>query len=136
MSKLPYMPFFVGDYLSDTADLSIEAHGAYCLILFYTWKKKGWLEDDDKKMKRILRVHGTAWKRIKKEIEPYFELSGWLDHIETTKVVQAAHERYLAGRKAHSARALPTLAGYNIDSFANERVGVLLRIGIFMCEIF
>ena len=75
MSKLPYMPFFVGDYLSDTADLSIEAHGAYCLILFYTWKKKGWLEDDDKKMKRILRVHGTAWKRIKKEIEPYFELS-------------------------------------------------------------
>ena len=75
MSKLPYMPFFVSDYLSDTADLSLDAHGAYCLILFYTWKKKGWLEDDDKKMGRILRVHGTAWKRIKKEISPYFDLS-------------------------------------------------------------
>ena len=75
MSKLPYMPFFVSDYLSDTADLSLDAHGAYCLILFYTWKKKGWLEDDDKTMGRILRVHGTAWKRIKKEISPYFDLT-------------------------------------------------------------
>ena len=46
-------------------------------------------------------------KKIVQFFEPYFELSGWLDHIETTKVVQAAHERYLAGRKAHSARTWP-----------------------------
>ena len=75
MSKIPYMPFFVGDYLSDTPHLSLESHGAYCLILFYTWKTKKWIVDDDKKMKRILRVHGTKWKRIREEIEPYFDLS-------------------------------------------------------------
>ena len=75
MSQLPFMPFFVGDYIADTPELSIEAHGAYCLILFYTWKGRRFLEDDDKKMCRVLRVESRKWQRIKLEILPYFDLS-------------------------------------------------------------
>ena len=75
MSKLPFMPMFVGDYIADTPELSIEAHGAYCLILFYTWKGRKFLEDDDKKMCRILRLGNRKWQKIKKEILPYFDLS-------------------------------------------------------------
>ena len=75
MSTLPFMPFFVGDYIADTPELSIEAHGAYCLILFYTWKGRRFLEDDDKKMCRVLRVESRKWQRIKLEILPYFDLS-------------------------------------------------------------
>jgi uncharacterized protein YdaU (DUF1376 family) len=75
MSKLPFMPMFVGDYIADTPELSIEAHGAYCLILFYTWKGRKFLENDDKKMCRILRLGNHKWQKIKKEILPYFDLS-------------------------------------------------------------
>ena len=75
MSKLPFMPFFVGDYISDTAELSLEAHGAYCLILFYSWKKKDFLPDDDAHLKRVLRVHGKTWNRVKSELSPFFDLS-------------------------------------------------------------
>ena len=75
MSTLPFMPFFVGDDIADTPEVTIEAHGAYCLILFYTWKGRRFLEDDDKKMCRVLRVESRKWKRIKLEILPYFDLS-------------------------------------------------------------
>jgi uncharacterized protein YdaU (DUF1376 family) len=39
--SLPYMPFFVGDYLLDTPDLSFCEHGAYCRLLMLSWITPG-----------------------------------------------------------------------------------------------
>jgi uncharacterized protein YdaU (DUF1376 family) len=35
------MPFFVGDYLLDTSDLTFCEHGAYCRLLFLSWISPG-----------------------------------------------------------------------------------------------
>jgi inorganic pyrophosphatase len=42
-------------------------------------------------------------KKIVQFFEPYFELSGWLNHTETVEVITGAHEKYIAKRKPHDA---------------------------------
>ena len=43
-------------------------------------------------------------REIVEFFEPYFELSGWLNRAEAIKVIEAAHERYIARREAHIAK--------------------------------
>ena len=38
-------------------------------------------------------------KKIVQFFEPYFELSGWLNHAETIEVIKKAHEAYIANPK-------------------------------------
>ena len=38
MAALPYMQFYVADYLADTTHLTAEEHGAYMLLLFSYWQ--------------------------------------------------------------------------------------------------
>ena len=38
-------------------------------------------------------------KKIVQFFEPYFELSGWLNHAETVEVIKEAHETYIATPK-------------------------------------
>lgn len=35
--RLPYMPFFVSDYLGKTRHLTLAERGAYCDLLFHSW---------------------------------------------------------------------------------------------------
>ena len=57
MSKAPIMPVATDALLADTTHLSADEFGAYCLILFATWRNNGVpLADDDKRLARICRV--------------------------------------------------------------------------------
>ena len=42
-------------------------------------------------------------KKIVQFFEPYFELSGWLNHAETVEVIKEAHEAYIANPKPRGA---------------------------------
>ncbi len=72
MSKTPYMPLWVSDFLGDTLDLDAKEVGSYILLLMAMWQRGGTLPDDQAKLKRVARI-GRDWPRVWASIERYFE---------------------------------------------------------------
>jgi inorganic pyrophosphatase len=56
-------------------------------------------------VKDIFDLDVKSLKKIVQFFEPYFELSGWLNHTEAIDVVKTAHEKYIVKRDAHIADA-------------------------------
>lgn len=56
------MPLYIGDYLADTAHLTIEQSGAYLHLLMSHWRV-GYVPDDDSKLAAICRVTKRRWAR-------------------------------------------------------------------------
>jgi len=76
MSKAPYMPLFIDALIGDTLHLSAEEFGAYCLLLFATWKNDGQpLPDDDAALARVCRVSRQKWVFLRKKLTRHFDLS-------------------------------------------------------------
>lgn len=71
-SSLPYMQFYVADYLADTMHLSTLEHGAYLLLLMNYWQRGGALPDEDVKLARIARLGLKDWLKVRGEIAPLF----------------------------------------------------------------
>lgn len=71
----PWMPFYVGDYLGDTAHLSTVQHGAYCLLLFTYWRT-GSLPDDDQALANIARLSLDDWMAHRPVLSRFF-FDGW-----------------------------------------------------------
>jgi uncharacterized protein YdaU (DUF1376 family) len=71
------MPVFTDALLGDTLHLSAEEFGAYCLLLFATWRNNGRaLPEDDRKMARICRVTPRRWRdRLKPALRGFFNTS-------------------------------------------------------------
>ena len=67
MSETPYMKLWIGDYLADTAMLSMEQSGAYLHLLMAMWTNGGWLPNEPKKLAGICRMSRLRWER---EIAP------------------------------------------------------------------
>lgn len=56
MSKVDiWMPIYIGDYLSDTTELTSAEHGAYLLLLMHYWSKKGEIGSDIDRLARVCR---------------------------------------------------------------------------------
>jgi uncharacterized protein YdaU (DUF1376 family) len=70
------MPFMVDRYLQKTENLSLEQHGAYCLLLFAMWKEKGSVPDDDDVLARKLRVGVRQWIKLKDVLRPFLIFYG------------------------------------------------------------
>jgi uncharacterized protein YdaU (DUF1376 family) len=76
MSQAPVMPVFTDALLGDTTYLSAEEFGAYCRILFATWRNNGIpFVDDNERLSRITGVSPQRWSRIRKTLAQYFDLS-------------------------------------------------------------
>ena len=73
MSKTPFMPLWVSDFLGDTLDLDATEIGAYMLLLMAQWNRDGEsLPADDKKLQRVARC-GRNWPKVWGNIERFFK---------------------------------------------------------------
>lgn len=75
MSKTPFMPLWVNDFIGDTLDLDAKEIGAYMMILMTMWGRDGTLPNDHTKLKRVARV-GRDWPKVWASIEHYFTVDG------------------------------------------------------------
>ena len=119
-SKVPCLHFFPSDHIADTLHLSVEAQGCYLLILLHTWNNKCQAyKDDDKLLRRLLRITPAKWKKIKIEIIPFFDLSEGTfkqKRLERTwaKALDRSQKSKEAAEKRHSMRRF-----YKERSFAD-----------------
>lgn len=73
MSKAPFMPLWVSDFLGDTLDLDATEIGAYMLLLMAQWNRDGAsLSPDQEKLRRICRC-GRNWPKVWGVIGRYFQ---------------------------------------------------------------
>lgn len=70
MSKTPFMPLWVSDFLGDTLGLDAQEVGAYLLLIMAQWQAGGESLDPDK-AQRMARC-GRAWPRVWGNISHYF----------------------------------------------------------------
>jgi uncharacterized protein YdaU (DUF1376 family) len=97
--QLPYMPFFVGDYLKETRRLTTEEHGAYVLLILEYWAKGGNLPDDDVQLARIVGLKLPTWRKMRPVIEAFFH-DGWQHEGLDKQLIYAADRKERARRAA------------------------------------
>lgn len=70
--SIPYMPFYVGDYLADTGHLRAAEHGAYLLLILHYWSTGGIPFEDDAALARIARMTGHQWHHARPIVMGFF----------------------------------------------------------------
>ena len=102
MSKRPWMPFYVGDYLKNTANLSLTEHGAYLLLICHYWEA-GSLPTDDAELALITRMSERDWSKHRDKLARLFD-SGWKHQrieAELNKSQQISEKRRGAANARH-----------------------------------
>lgn len=116
MSRFPYLPMYVGDYLKKTRHLTAEQHGAYLLLIFDLWEHGGSIPFDHNLLARVANITPKRWGRIWVSLEGYFTVSdGRLSHDrlnqEIQKCLQISQKRRQAGKLGGEARSLKSQGG-------------------------
>lgn len=70
----PWFPFYVGDYMRDTARLTTEAHGAYLLLMLDYWPN-GAPPDDNETLATITKMSAKAWLGMRPKLEGFFVIA-------------------------------------------------------------
>lgn len=75
MAALPYMQFYVADYLADTMHLNAKQHGAYLLLLFNYWQRGKPLKNDSERLANVVRMHVEEWEENREVLAEFFEVT-------------------------------------------------------------
>lgn len=107
MAALPYMQFYVADYLADTMHLSAEEHGAYLLLIFNYWQTGKPIPKS--RLQKIARIDNDRWPAVEQTLSEFFNDNGvnWNhDRIEAdlAVVAEAQKQRAAAGKASAEAR--------------------------------
>src|SRR5690242_17296518 len=93
--SIPYMPWYHGDHLEDTAHLNHEQQWAYFLLINHYWAKGG-LPDDDQQLACIARLPLAKWAKMRPVIHAFFR-DGW-KHGRVEIELATARERSATNR--------------------------------------
>ena len=74
MAALPYMQFYVADYLADTMHLTTEEHGAYLLLLLNYWQTGKPIQKT--RLQTITRLSNDRWISVEDTLKEFFSDTG------------------------------------------------------------
>jgi uncharacterized protein YdaU (DUF1376 family) len=101
------MPWYIGDYLRDTAHLTTEQHGAYMLLIAHCWQH-GAIPSDDQGRATVAKLSARRWKTLSATILAFFNEDG--THRRITKELERAEivstKRKIAGSKGGARSAI------------------------------
>lgn len=119
MTKRPWMPLYVGDFMGDTAHLSAAETGAYLMLIMHYWRMGG-LPEDDRSKQRISRMTPQEWARYKSRIKEFFT-DDWTHvriEIEIANSEKLSRVRANVGSVGGRAKALKN----KVPSLANATI--------------
>ncbi len=98
-----WMPLYIADYLGDTMHLNTEQHGAYLLIMFAYWRRRGPLPDDDGQLAAAARMPVPAWRRMRGVLAGFFQVKDglWAHKRVEEELRYSAAMRQQKSRAAH-----------------------------------
>jgi uncharacterized protein YdaU (DUF1376 family) len=110
MNSLPYMQFYVNDYLADTAHLNATQHGAYILLLMNYWQRGKPLDNTNERLASVARMTIDEWQDNKEIIAEFFWIDGdiWTHaRIENDLIKVKEKSKYssIAGQKSAAQRS-------------------------------
>lgn len=107
MAALPYMQFYVAEYLADTAHLDAEENGAYLLLIFNYWQTGKPIPK--KRLQKVARVSNDRWTDVQETLSEFFTDDGenWKHEridADLAAVEEAQAQRAAAGKASAEAR--------------------------------
>lgn len=110
-TKLPFMPLWCSEYLSDTSHLTAEQMGAYCRLNMTMWLHGGSLPNDPRKLARIAGVNTRRWHIVGPDVMSFYvESNGRITqkrlNEEHKKVSLIREKRATASRAGVLAKSL------------------------------
>jgi uncharacterized protein YdaU (DUF1376 family) len=105
MAAIPYMPFYVADYLADAGHLTTIQHGAYVLMLMNYWQRGKALPSSDAALMSITRLSKSDWSQNRETLMEFFtEVSGTLVNKRTEKELAKFRDKSSQSKSAANAR--------------------------------
>lgn len=76
MAYNSYMKIEWSDFICDTMHLDAAGVGALALLISYYWRTGRALPNHDEDLRKIARLTGSQWKRLKPSLLKFFEVKG------------------------------------------------------------
>lgn len=94
MASLPYMQFYVADYLADTRHLTPIQHGIYLLLIMNYWQTSKPLPNDNIRLARIVGIRTQDFIKNRDVISLFFKVTSltWI-HPRIERDINAALEK-------------------------------------------
>jgi uncharacterized protein YdaU (DUF1376 family) len=103
--KHPWMPLWVGDFLTDIEHLTPSETGAYIRLILFYWANGG-LPSNEHAIARIARLDSKAWKRSRPALSALFKGPGTWCHPrvehELAKAIEKSRVRSAIAVQMHS----------------------------------
>lgn len=91
---LPWFPFNIKAYISDTMRLTTEQHGAYLLLILDYYATETPPPDDDEVLASITKLPVETWKRHRRVLAPLFQIENCWRHKVIDEVIHDGHLKH------------------------------------------